>query len=60
MAHFASQELTAFFGLLSPGHIDEDSKHDPVDHAYIITLATGGDPPHLVAKQNAEVYLVAT
>jgi hypothetical protein len=60
MAHLADKQFMAFLGLLAPGDVEEDAEHDPSDDAFVVALAAGGDPPHQIAVQDAEVHLVGT
>ena len=60
MAHLSSEKLITLFSLLAPGYIDEDAEHDAPDHADILALAAGGNPPNAVSDEDAEVDLIRT
>ena len=49
MAHFAGQQLMAFFSLLATGHIQEDAEHHTIDDARVGALPARRDPADIVA-----------
>jgi hypothetical protein len=59
VAHLAGEQLLCFFGLFSPGDVEENSEHMPTGDVGVRTLASGGNPVDLIPDRDAEVDLIS-
>src|SRR5215203_859244 len=60
VAHLASKQLIGFLSLLTLSDVKEDAEHGSISYISIVSLASGGYPTHVGARQNAKINFVGT
>ena len=58
MTYLPRKQFVTFFCLLTSGHINEYSAHDPIADAGVVTLAPSGNPADFIFNNDAKIDFI--